>query len=157
MVKLLKSEGWKVVNCGIGANAHYKKRAEVKKGIWFTLYGGVCAGTLRETATSSWFLNPLKKNKSRVVVGFFPPSGSIKKGGKYYKHLPPAHDWTGNRQYANIDYPAKFLSKHGVPFMYANNASQMVAKFLAGGDNYSKTNNTYKYIGSWREHDVKWI
>lgn len=157
MKKLLKKEGWNVTITGVGSEAHWKQRGNVKNGIWFCLYGGACAGTLKEHCTSSWFLNPLKKNKSRVVVGFFPPTSSILKGGKYYKHLGPAHDWQGSRAYANIDYPAKFLSNHGVPFMYAKNAKEMVSKFLAGGDNYNTTGSNYKNLGSWKKHDVKWI
>lgn len=157
IAKILRKQGWKVKVVGVGSEAHYQRRGEVKKGIWFCLYGGACAGTLREHCTSSWFLNPLKKNKSRVVVGFFPPTGSILKGGKYYKHLGPAHDWRGNRAYANIDYPAKFLSKNGIPFMYAKNPKEMASKFLAGGDNYLKKGNSYKYYGSWQKHEPKWI
>ena len=53
MKKLLKKEGWKVVNCGVGSEAHYQRRGEVKNGIWFCLYGGACAGTLKEHCTSS--------------------------------------------------------------------------------------------------------
>ena len=151
MATILKKNGWTVKIAGWGSESHYQKRGNVKKGIWFCLYGGVCAGTLREHGESSWFLNPLKKNKSRVVVGFFPPASSILKGGKYYKHIGPAHDWRGSSSYANLSYPAAWLSKHGVPFMYAKNAKNMVAKFLAGGDNY-KT-----YGGGWKKHDVKWI
>ena len=157
MKKLLEKHGWNVHITGVGAEAHWKQRDKVKNGIWFCLYGGACAGTLKEHCTSSWFLNPLKKNKSRVVVGFFPPSGNIRHGGKYYKHLGPAHDWQGNRAYANIDYPAKFLSKKGVPFMYANNAKQMVSKFLAGGDNYKTTGKSYSYHGSWQKHKLGWL
>lgn len=157
MKKILKKNGWEVHIVGVGSETHYKRRNEVKKGIWFCLYGGVCAGTLREHCTSKWFLEPLKKNKSRVVVGFFPPSKSIKKGGKYYKHLPPAHDWQNNRAYANIDYPAKFLSKYGIPWMYADNAKEMASKFLAGGDNYKIEGNSYKYYDSWQKHKLKWL
>ena len=156
MAKLLKKEGWSVTITGVGSEAHWKRRGEVKNGIWFCLYGGACAGTLREHCTSDWFLNPLKKHKSRVVVGFFPPSGDIRKGGKYYKHLPPAYDWQ-NGGNPNIDYPAKFMSKHGIPFMYAKNAKAMVAKFLAGGDNFKTTGNSYKYHGSWQKHKPKWL
>ena len=157
MKKILKKNGWEVHIVGVGAEAHYKRRNEVKKGIWFCLYGGLCAGTLKEHCTSKWFLNPLKKNKSRVVVGFFPPSKSIKKEGKYYKHLPPAHDWQNNRAYANIDYPAKFLSKYGIPWMYAGNAKEMASKFLAGGDNFKTEGNSYKYYDSWQKHKLKWL
>ena len=151
MAKILKKNGWTVKIAGWGSESHYKKRDKVKNGVWFCLYGGVCAGTLKEHGSSSWFLNPLKKNKSRVVVGFFPPASSILKGGKYYKHLGPAYDWQGSQSYANLNYPAAWLSKHGVPFMYAKTAKDMVAKFLAGGDNYKK------YGDGWTKHDVKWI
>lgn len=158
MRTLLQKNGWKVVITGVGPSTHYSRRNECKNGIWFTLYGGFCAGTLREQCTSDWFLNPLKKNKSRTVVGFFPPAtNGILKGGKYYKHLGPAWDWQGSSSYANLDYPAKFMSQHGVPFMFGSNATQMVSKFLAGGDNYAITGNSYKYYDSWRKHDVKWI
>lgn len=158
MKALLQKQGWSVTICGVGPSTHYKRRAECKKGVWFTLYGGYCAGTLREACTSSWFLNPLKKNKSRVVIGFLPPAQTgILKGGKYYKHLGPAHDWGGSRSYANIDYPAKFMSRNGVPWMHAKNAKEMVSKFLAGGDNYKTSGNGYKYYDSWQKHDVKWI
>ena len=156
MAKLLKKEGWSVTITGVGSEAHWKRRGEVKNGIWFCLYGGACAGTLREHCTSDWFLNPLKKHKSRVVVGFFPPSGDIRKGGKYYKHLPPAHDWQ-NGGNPSINHPAKFMSKYGIPFMYAKNAKAMVAKFLAGGDNFKTTGNSYKYHGSWQKHKPKWL
>ena len=35
----------------------------------------------------------------------------------------------------NCLYPLKMLTKGKVPIMYASNAKQMAAKFLAGGDN----------------------
>lgn len=157
MAKILKKDGWNVTIVGVGSEAHYQRRGEVKKGIWFCLYGGACAGTLKEHCTSDWFLNPLKKNKSRVVVGFFPPTGSIKKNGKYYKHLGPAWDWQGSQAYANIDYPGKYLSKHGIPWMYGKNAKEMAAKFLAGGDNFKTEGNSYKYYDSWQKHKLKWL
>ena len=157
MKKILEKNGWNVTIAGVGSEAHYERRGEVKNGIWFCLYGGACAGTLREHCTSDWFLNPLKSNHSRVVVGFFPPSGSILKGGKYYSHLGPAWDWQGSSSYANIDYPGKFMSKNGIPWMYANNASEMASKFLAGGDNFATTGNSYNYYDSWQKHNPNWL
>jgi len=154
---VLQKNGWEVHIAGWGSESHYQRRAECKNGIWFCLYGGACGGTLREHGADDWFLNPLKRNKSRVVVGFFPPTSSIKHGGKYYKHLPPAHDWQGSQSYAHIDYPAKFLSKHGVPFMYANTPKEMASKFLAGGDNYTTEGNGYKWHDSWTKHNPSWI
>ena len=157
MKRILEKNGWSVTITGVGSEAHYERRGDVKEGIWFCLYGGACAGTLREHCTSDWFLNPLKSNKSRVVVGFFPPSGSILKGGKYFSHLGPAWDWQGSQSYANIDYPAKFLSEHGIPFMYANNASEMASKFLAGGDNFKTSGYSYRNYDSWQKHKPSWL
>lgn len=132
---ILRKNGWTVHITGVGSEAHYQQRGKCKNGIWFTLYGGACAGTLREAATSSWYRNPLTKNGSRTVVGFFPPAGDIRKGGKYYKYLPKAHDDGFSNSNPGISYPANFLTKHKIPFMYAKSAKEMVAKFLAGGDN----------------------
>ncbi|WP_407415814.1 hypothetical protein [Methanobrevibacter sp.] len=158
MKALLQKRGWEVHVTSVGPSYHYLNREKCKKGVWFVLFGGFCAGSLRELGESSWFLNPLKKNKSRVVVGFFPPAQTgILKGGKYYKHLGPAHDWEGSQSYAHLDYPAKWMSQHGVPWMFGKNAKEMVAKFLAGGDNYKTTGSYYKYYDSWTKHDVKWI
>lgn len=157
MKGLLEKEGWSVTITGVGSEAHYERRGDVKDGIWFCLYGGACAGTLREHCTSDWFLNPLKSNHSRVAVGFFPPSGDIRKGGKYFSHLGPAHDWGGNQAYANIDYPGKFMSENGIPWMYADNAKEMVAKFLAGGDNFSTSGSSYDNYDSWQKHNPNWL
>ena len=60
----------------------------------------------------------------------------LTKGGKYYKFLPRA--WDDNYSpsgYTGIKYPLDMLTKAKVPIMYASNAKQMAAKFLAGGDN----------------------
>lgn len=158
MKKLLNKEGWQVEIMGVGPSTHYNRRGEVKNGIWFCLYGGFCAGTLREACENNWYLNPIKKNKSRVVIGFFPPAtNGILKGGKYYKHLGPAWDWQGSSSYANLNYPTKFMSSNGVPFMFGKNAKEMVAKFLAGGDNFKTEGNSYKYYGSWQKKKLNWL
>lgn len=156
--KVLQQYGWKVYIAGRGPSTHYDRRAECKKGIWFELYGGFCAGTIRESCENAWFLNPLKKNRSRVVIGFLPPcTNGILKGGSYYSYLGPAHDWEGSQSYARLNYPGKFMSNHGVPWMIAKNGKEMAAKFLAGGDNYATTGNGYKWYGSWTKRNVTWI
>ena len=161
MKTLLEKYGWYVEICGHGAGSHTNQRHRAKKGIWFTLYGGFCAGTLREASEhNNSYTNVLKKNKSRSVVGFFPPcTNGILKGGKYYKHLGNAWDWQGSKSYAHMDYPARFMSNWGLPWMIAKNAKEMVAKFLAGGDNYATEGNSYKLYGSWQKpkHKVDWI
>ena len=40
---------------------------------------------------------------------------------------------------------ADMLTKCAVPFMYANNPSQMVAKFLKGGDNPEACTKNWKF------------
>ena len=62
--------------------------------------------------------------------------GDIRKGGKYYKYLPRAHDDNYSpASFKGISYPLDMLTKGKVPIMYAGTADNMVAKFLAGGDN----------------------
>jgi hypothetical protein len=145
IAKILKKNGWKTkVITPIGPSAHYTKRGKVKNGIWFTVYGGVCAGTLRETANNSWFRKPLVKNGSRTVVGFR-GACDIRKGGKCYKKVGRAHDDNFSSKNPTIKYPANYLTKYAIPFMYASTAAKMAAKFLAGGDNKSACTKNWKF------------
>ena len=148
MCDILKKSGWECHTCGVGSESHYEQRGNVKGGVWLTLYGGACAGTLREACDSAWYRRPLVNNGSRTVVGFFPPAGDIREGGKYYEHLGPAWDWQNDSSYANIDHPAQYMTNHGVPFMYAKNASEMAGKFLKGGDNPEACTKNWKFIGN---------
>ena len=134
--KKLRKKGWKVKVIGVGSNLHSEIYANVKNGIWFCIYGGVCAGTIRETYADTSYRRKIEKNNSRTVLGFRPPSGNIRKGGKYYKWLPRAHDDNFSpSSFRGISYPSKYLTKKKVPFMYASSVDEMVAKFIAGGDN----------------------
>ena len=134
--KKLRKKGWKVKVIGVGSNLHSEIYANVKNGIWFCIYGGACAGTIRETYANTSYRRKIKKNNSRTVLGFRPPSGNIRKGGKYYKWLPRAHDDNFSpSSFRGISYPSKYLTKKKVPFMYASSVDEMVAKFIAGGDN----------------------
>ena len=134
--KKLRKKGWKVKVIGVGSNLHSEIYANVKNGIWFCIYGGACAGTIRETYANTSYRRKIEKNNSRTVLGFRPPSGDIRKGGKYYKWLPRAHDDNFSpSSFRGISYPSKYLTKKKVPFMYASSVDEMVAKFIAGGDN----------------------
>ena len=134
--KKLRKKGWKVKVVGVGSNLHSEIYANVKNGIWFCIYGGVCAGTIRETYADTSYRRKIEKNNSRTVLGFRPPAGDIRKGGKYYKWLPRAHDDNFSpSSFRGISYPSKYLAKKKVPFMYASSVDEMVAKFIAGGDN----------------------
>ena len=145
MCDLLKKHGWECHTCGVGSESHYQRRGEVYNGIWFTLYGGACAGTLRETAKNDWYRKPLVNHGSRTVVGFFPPAGDIRKGGKYYSWLPRAHDDGFSGDFSGVSYPAKMLTDCAIPFMYAKNPAEMVSKFLKGGDNPEACNKNWKF------------
>lgn len=142
---ILHKHGWECHTCGVGSESHYERRGEVNNGIWLTLYGGACAGTLRETATNDWFRRPIVNHGSRTVVGFFPPAGDIRKGGKYYSWLPRAHDDGFSGNFSGVSYPAKMLTNAAVPFMYAKNPSEMASKFLKGGDNPEACNKNWKF------------
>ena len=134
--KKLRKKGWTVKVIGVGSNLHSEIYANVKNGIWFCIYGGACAGTIRETYADTSYRRKIQKNNSRTVLGFRPPSGNIRKGGKYYKWLPRAHDDNFSpSSFRGISYPSKKLTKKKVPFMYASSVDEMVAKFIAGGDN----------------------
>ena len=134
--KKLRKKGWKVKVVGVGSNLHSEIYANVKNGIWFCIYGGVCAGTIRETYANTSYRRKIERNNSRTVLGFRPPAGNIRKGGKYYKWLPRAHDDNFSpSSFRGISYPSKYLTKKKVPFMYASSVDEMVAKFIAGGDN----------------------
>ena len=146
MCDLLKKHGWECHTCGVGNWSHYERRGEVHNGIWFTLYGGACAGTLYETCTNNWFRKPLVNHGSRTVVGFFPPAGDIRKGGKYYEWLPRAHDdGFSSYNFTGVSHMADMLTKCAVPFMYAKNPAEMVSKFLKGGDNPEACNKNWKF------------
>ena len=146
MCDLLKKHGWECHTCGVGNWSHYERRGEVYNGIWFTLYGGACAGTLYETCTNDWFRRPIVNHGSRTVVGFFPPAGDIRKGGKYYSWLPRAHDdGFSSYNFTGVSHMADMLTKCAVPFMYAKNPAEMVNKFLKGGDNPEACTKNWKF------------
>lgn len=149
----LNKYGWKChVYPRVGPSTHYAHApgyswsGQVKNGIWFTIYGGACAGTLYEAATANWFKQPLSSRGSRSVVGFLrPPCGDIRKGGKYGSFLPRAHDDNFSpSSFKGISNPAQFLTNKGIPFMYAKNAKEMAEKFVQGGDNPEACNKKWK-------------
>lgn len=134
--KLLKKQGWSYKIVGVGPNFHTEKYAKkYKDGVWFCIYGGADGAVFREACRSNSYTNTLKKNNLRTVIGMR-QGGDIRKGGKYYKWLPRAHDDNYSpSSYKGISYPLNMLTKGKVPIMYAGTAKNMVAKFLKGGDN----------------------
>lgn len=132
----LEKNGWKATIIGRGPNTHSEKYMKNHKdGVWFCIYGGADAAVYKETVGKNSYTNKLKKNNLRTVIGMH-GGGDIRKGGKYYKWLPRAHDDNYSpSSFKGIDYPLDMLTKGKVPIMYANTADKMVSKFLSGGDN----------------------
>lgn len=148
----LQKAGWTThVYSRVGPSSHYQQQAgyslygKVKNAVWFTIYGGACACTLREQANASYYRKPLVDRGSRSVVGFAPPAGDIRKGGKYYKVLGRAHDDNACKSDPTIHYPAQYLTDHAIPFMYGSSAKEMANKFLAGGDNPEACTKDWKF------------
>ena len=136
MAAILQKNGWKTKIVGVGSHTHEEGYANVKGGIWCCVYGGIDAACIREACIKSSYRNKLDRNQSRTVFCMRPPASSILKGGKYYKYLSRAHDDDYSpSSFKGISQPLKWMTKYKVPIMYAKNAKQMAAKFLAGGDN----------------------
>lgn len=136
VAKLLQKQGWKTKIIGLGPNFHTENYMNgCKNGVWFCIYGGADAAVFKETVGKNSYTNKLKKLGSRTVIGMH-GGGDIRKGGKYYKFLPRAHDDNYSpSSFRGIKNPLAVLTKGKVPIMYASNAKQMVAKFMKGGDN----------------------
>lgn len=133
----LKKQGWTTKIIGRGPNSHYYPNyaKNCKDGVWFCIFGGADAAVFKQCVGSNAYTNSLKKNNMRTVIGMH-GGGDIRKGGKYYKWLPRAHDDNYSpKGFKGVSYPLDMLTKGKVPIMYANTADQMVSKFLAGGDN----------------------
>lgn len=135
IAKLLKKNGWKVTNHGVGSNMHSEKHLQIKNGVHFCLMGGVDAGMIREVTINSSYVRKQKSLNSRTVWAWLPPASDIRKGGNRYTWMPRSHDDNYSpKSFKGVSYPSKKLVKAKVPFMYGSNADEIVAKFLKGGD-----------------------
>lgn len=137
VAKELRKNGWTTKVIGLGPNSHYYPNysKSCKDGVWFCIFGGADAAVFKQCVTKNAYTNSMKKNGVRTVIGMH-GGGDIRKGGKYYKYLPRAHDDNYSASsFKGVSYPLKMLTGGKVPIMYAGNVKDMVAKFLAGGDN----------------------
>ena len=137
VAKKLRKNGWTTKVIGLGPNSHYYPNysKSCKDGVWFCIFGGADAAVFKQCVTNNAYTNAEKKNGVRTVIGMH-GGGDIRKGGKYYKYLPRAHDDNYSASsFKGVSYPLKMLTDGKVPIMYASSVDDMVAKFLAGGDN----------------------
>ena len=148
--KQFKKNGWKAHNMGRGPETHYRQRNKAKNGVWFMIFNGHDPGVFREVANDPWFRSPLVKNNSRSVIGMHKSPHSILKGGDRYTKVNKAWDDNYSGRDTSIKYPLKYLTNHGVPICYGKDydASKMVAKFIAGGDNPDACGKNWKFKGT---------
>ena len=126
--KLLKKRGYKVEIGGIGPGYHYSQINRVKKnGIYMCIYGGACAGTLKEHWQSNHYKSVLKKKKAKMVIAFLsPPSTNIHN----LKWLPRAHDDNFSpSSFRGVNNPEKKMLDAGIGVVIGKNAKEIASKF----------------------------
>ncbi len=130
IAKYLKKRGYKVEIGAIGPNYHYSQINRVKKnGIYLTIYGGLCAGTLKEQWSSNHYKSVLKKKNAKMVIGHVERPGAAKLNDKL-TWLPRAHDDNFSpRSFKGVKNPKKQLEKAGIGIANGKNAKEIAAKF----------------------------
>jgi len=135
----LEQHNYKCEIGSIGPNGHYTEVVNVKKnGIYMTIFGGACAGTLWEMWNSSWYYNHLKPKNAKMVIAFLtPPSCNI----HCLYWLRRAHDdHFSPKWFKGCHYPEKELLEHGFGVVYGKNALEIAKNFpgFAAHDNCTK-------------------
>lgn len=126
----LTKKGYKVTIGARNPNAHYKEINKVKKnGIYFTIYGGLCAGTLKEQCESSHFWNVLKKKNAKMVIGHVSTASKYKLN-KNLTWLPRAHDDNFSpKSFKGWKNPYKNIVNKGIGIAEGKNAKEIASKF----------------------------
>ena len=130
--KLLEKKGYKVTLGARNPNAHYTEINKVKKnGIYFTIYGGLCAGTINEQCTSNHFWNVLKKKNAKMVIGHKEPNKTTKwRLTNKLTWLPRAHDDNFSpRSFKGIKNPLKMMQNKGIGVATGLNAKEIASNF----------------------------
>lgn len=124
----LQKRGYKTEIGGVDPSTHYDDIGKVKQnGIYLTIYGGACAGTLKEQIESSHFHSVLKKRNAKMVIGFFPPAYKYLKGLKW---LPRAHDDNFSPSgFSGISNPEQKILDAGIGLCYGKDAKEMASSF----------------------------
>jgi len=125
----LASRGYSFTYGGIGPNYHYSevKTSIPQNGIYMTLFGGACAGTLYEMITSNWYKDHLKAKNARMVIAFYsPPAKNIHN----LDWLPRAHDDNFSpKWFKGLAWPEKKLLDAGFGVVIGASPAEMVSKF----------------------------
>ena len=141
----LNKKGYKTEIGGIGPSYHYSQVNRVKRnGIYMCIYGGACAGTLKEHWESSHYKDVMKAKNARQVVAFLPPTYD-------YIHnlnwLPRAHDDNFSPSgFTGVANPEKHLLDAGIGVVYGKNAKEIADNFPGFKD--SSTNSSTSNVSS---------
>ncbi|WP_223792629.1 Ig-like domain-containing protein [Methanobacterium spitsbergense] len=124
IVKGLRAMGIKAYNMGVGPNYHISvlQSSKVpKNALVIDIYGGACAGTLKEMG-SSWYKSI--KSTREVFSVFWPPSTDITN----LTYLPRAHDDNfSSASFKGIAHPDDYLKANGYSYIYSGSITSVVS------------------------------
>ena len=123
MIKGLKAMGIKAYNMGVGPNYHIsvlQSSRVPKNALVIDIYGGACAGTLKEMG-SKWYKSI--KGTRNVFSVFWPPSTDITN----LAFLPRAHDDNfSSASFKGISHPDDYLKANGYSYIHSGSMSNIV-------------------------------
>jgi methionine-rich copper-binding protein CopC len=119
----LKALGIKAYNMGVGPNYHISvlQSSKVpKNALVIDIYGGACAGTLKEMG-SAWYKSI--KGTRNVFSVFWPPSTDITN----LAFLPRAHDDNFSpASFTGIAHPDAYLKANGYSYIHSGSMTSVV-------------------------------
>lgn len=121
---LLEKRGYKCTVGGVDPGTHYEDIDRVERnGIYFTIYGGKCAGTLKEQAESSHYWNILNERNAKMVVGFV---GTRLQSDYLHRAWDDNFSPSG---FDGISRPRDMLLDKGIGIAEGDNAEQLAGAF----------------------------
>lgn len=141
---VLRSKGYNVTIGGIGPNYHVSDVNRCpQNGCLMVIYGGLCAGTFVDMA-STYYQNMMKKRNIKVVVGITGPAYEMGMRGNKEKHLdnltwlPRA--WDDNFSgISGLSNPGKYLKDHGFNYIYGKDGTDLGNQFAGGTGTITNT------------------
>ncbi|WP_048190927.1 Ig-like domain-containing protein [Methanobacterium sp. SMA-27] len=119
----LKAMGIKAYNMGLGPNYHVsvlQSSRVPKNALVIDIYGGACAGTLKEMG-SKWYKSI--KSTREVFSVFWPPSTDITN----LAYLPRAHDDNFDpASFKGIAHPDAYLKANGYNYIHSGSMTNVV-------------------------------
>ena len=123
IINRLKALGIKAYNSGVGPNYHISvlESSKVpKNALVIDIYGGACAGTLKEMG-SKWYKTI--KGTRNVFSVFWPPSTDITN----LAFLPRAHDDNFDpASFKGISHPDDYLKANGYSYIHSGSMTSVV-------------------------------